>query len=57
MYNLTIKNYDALPEVKKKKELEKKKNEMKERQEKVKLLEKVMNYNITSLIISIFNRN
>jgi len=42
MYSLTIRKYDALPEVKKKKEEEKKKNEIKERQEKVKNLEKVL---------------
>ena len=41
MYSLTIKNYDALPEVKKKKEDEKKKNELRERQEKIKNMEKV----------------
>lgn len=41
MYTLTNKNYDALPEVKKRKEDEKKKNEMLERKERVKSLEKV----------------
>jgi hypothetical protein len=40
MLKLTTKNYELLPEVKKKKEDEKKKEELKERMKQVKELEK-----------------
>lgn len=41
MHALTSKNYQMLPEVKKKKEMEQKKEDMKRRQENVKKLEQV----------------
>ncbi len=41
MKALTSKNYEKLPEVKKKKEVEEKKNEYKKRQENAKKLEQV----------------
>ena len=41
MKALTNKNYEQLPEIKKKKEEEMKKNELKKRQEKVKKLDQV----------------
>jgi len=41
MHALTSKNYELLPEVKKKKEEERKKEEMKKRRENVKKLEQV----------------
>ncbi len=41
MHALTSKNYELLPEIKKRKEEEKKKEEMKLRREKVKQLEQV----------------
>jgi len=40
MLKLTAKNYEQLPEVKKKREADKKKEEMKERMKQVKELEK-----------------
>ena len=43
MHALTSKNYEQLPEIKKKKEEERKKEEMKKRRENVKKLEQVNN--------------
>lgn len=42
MHALTTKNYELLPEVKKKKEAEKKKEDLKKRQEMVKKLDQVL---------------
>lgn len=42
MYKLTNKNYELLPEIKKKKEEERKKQELKERIKNVKDIEKVI---------------
>ena len=41
MKALTSKNYEQLPEIKKRKEEEMKKNELKKRQERVKMLDQV----------------
>ena len=43
MKALTQKNYELLPEIKKKKEVEKKKEDLRKRQEKVKELDQVYN--------------
>lgn len=41
MYELTSKNFDMLPEIKKKKDEEKRKEELRARKEKVKQLDQV----------------
>ena len=53
MKALTSKNYEKLPEVKKKKELEEKKNEFKKRQENAKKLEQVNFYKYYFLLFFI----
>ncbi len=46
MYKLTTKNFEQLPEVKKRKDEEKRKEEFKARQEKVKQLNQVLPYGL-----------
>lgn len=54
MYDLTSKNFEQLPEVKKRKEEEKRKEEFKARKEKAKQLDQVMRDIIFSLLIFSF---